>query len=399
MHCTALVVAGGRGRRFGGPFPKAFAPLDDRPLVAFCLETLQRSSAIQSMVLVVPAGWQPQAEALAERLGLDKLRAIATGGDDRPASVRAGLDVLPEEAELVAVHDGVRPFVTQAQIEQVVLAAARCGAAIPALPVVDTVKHMDRDRVIGTLPRDGLVLAQTPQVFRVEILRAAHGLPVEGFAAPTTERTARSGTDDAELVERLGLPVAVVPGDPDNVKITVPEDRVRAMRSLDGSGGGLLVGQGLDQHPLVEGARLILGGVVVDSDRGLLGHSDGDALTHAIADALLGAATLGDLGTHFPDDNPAFKEASSLDLLRQVSSMVSEAGYRVSHVDATVVLAHPRLAPYVPAMRAHLAAALGLDAARVSVKAKSGNGLDAAGRGEGASAMAIAMLVPRRTGL
>jgi 2-C-methyl-D-erythritol 4-phosphate cytidylyltransferase / 2-C-methyl-D-erythritol 2,4-cyclodiphosphate synthase len=393
MRCCALIVAAGRGARFGAGDPKQFQTLVDRPMLVWSLEAFQRCPAIDDVLLVVPGPLVQRARELLAPRALHKLVGVCAGGRERVDSVRAGLDALPAGAELVAIHDAARPLVSPALIARVVEAARISKAAIPALPVRDTIKRGPAGGAIAaTAAREDLHLAQTPQVFDVGLVRRAHA-------------SARRGvTDDAQLVEELGYPVRLVEGEARNFKITVPADLELAESLLRGERQWEVtmcpadprIGAGYDVHPLVAGRRLVLGGVEIAHPTGLLGHSDADVLCHAASDALLGAAGLGDLGAHFPPDDERWRGACGLDLLARVVELVSSAGHRVANLDTTVICERPKLAPHVSAMRQRLADVLGVDASRVSVKATTSERLGFVGRKEGIAAHATVMLLPAR---
>jgi 2-C-methyl-D-erythritol 4-phosphate cytidylyltransferase/2-C-methyl-D-erythritol 2,4-cyclodiphosphate synthase len=287
---------------------------------------------------------------------------------------------------VVLVHDAARPFAPPGLVRRVAEVAARDGAALAAQRATDTVKRAagleDEPRVAATLDRRELWLAQTPQGFRREILVAA-------YAAAGVEASA--ATDESGLVERLGAPVTLVPGGPGNFKITSPEDveRARALTELP-----FATGVGYDTHRFEPGRRLILGGVEHDGD-GLLGHSDADVCAHAIGDAILGAAGLGDLGTHFPDTDPRWKGVSSLVLLREISALAAQQGWRLGNADVTLAAKRPKIAPRAEEMRKRLAEALGVAPAQVNVKATTGEGMGFVGRGEGIAAHAVVLLTRR----
>lgn len=373
----AVIVAAGEGQRLQGPVPKPFLPLGGTTVLDRALAAFVACPRIGPIVVVVTAA---AADALRSRLPA-QVRAVVPGGATRRASVAAGLAAL-DEVGWVVVHDGVRPFVTPELITRVVDAAADTGAATLGLAVTDTLKAVEGDRVRCTVDRRGLVAVQTPQAFRATLLRRAHGdVPLD---APVT--------DDAELVERLGVAVRVVPGDPANLKITTLADYELARRYAGPGPGDLRVGVGTDAHRLVPDRPLVLGGVRIPHARGLEGHSDADALTHAVIDALLGAAGLPDIGRRFPPDVLAFRNADSLDLLARVVADLAAAGWSVVNVDAVVCAEEPRLAPHAEAMRERLAGALGVTPACVGVKATTWEGLGAAGRGDGITAQAVALL-------
>jgi 2-C-methyl-D-erythritol 4-phosphate cytidylyltransferase / 2-C-methyl-D-erythritol 2,4-cyclodiphosphate synthase len=282
----------------------------------------------------------------------------------------------------VLVHDAARPFATSALARAVALAAAEDGAALAALPASDTLKRARPDgrRVAETLDRREVWLAQTPQGFRADVLRRAFEVAGAGAA---------EATDECLLVERLGLPVALVPGEEPNFKITTADDVARARARLEAP---VAMGIGYDVHPFAPGRRLVLGGVEFEGD-GLLGHSDADICAHALGDAILGAAGLGDLGRHFPDTDPRWKGVESLKLLHAIAGKAAALGWRVGNCDVTLAARRPRIAPRAEEMRARLAEALGVAPAQVNVKATTGEELGFVGRGEGIAAHAVALLV------
>ena len=309
---------------------------------------------------------------------------IVDGGERRQDSVRQAFERVDQRSEVVVIHDAARPLVTDSLIRRTIDAAFANGAAIAALRASDTVKRADdAGRVAETLPRDRIYLAQTPQAFRVDVLR--HALTIQADA-----------TDEALLAEQAGHPVQLVDGDPRNLKITTADDLALAEKLLGTPEGvpdaGMRIGNGYDLHRLVEGRPLVLGGVTIPFERGLLGHSDADVICHAVTDAILGAAGAGDIGRHFPDTDAAWKDANSLDLLRRAAAIVAAAGYMVINVDVVVVAQRPKLAPHSDAIRAGVAGALGCDVLQVSVKGKTNEGVDSVGAGEAIAAHAVALL-------
>ena len=397
MHVTAIIAAGGRGRRFGATVPKQLLTLGGRPILQWSVEAFLDCPAVRDVVVVVPPELvdAPPGYLLRPRVWL------VAGGDRRQDSVANGVAAMPEGSEIGVIHDAARPLVTAEIITRTIAAAAESGAAIAAMSSRDTVKQSrdaegeDVRRFIrGTLPRESIFLAQTPQAFRVSVLRDAIAEGRRGVEA----------TDEAALAELAGHPVRLVEGSPRNIKITTVEDvaiaeALMGMKEQPAATGParavapLRIGAGYDLHRLVAGRALVLGGVAIPFDKGLAGHSDADVLSHAITDAILGAASLGDIGQHFPDTDPRWKGASSIELLARVGVMVRECGFAVVNVDATVIAERPKLAGYREAIVDRLSRALGLEPGVVSVKAKTNEGVDATGRGEAIAVHAVALLV------
>ena len=380
MHVSAILAAGGRGARFGSETPKQLLALAGRPVLARSIAALMGSDVITDVVVAVPP------EVLADPpeylTHSSKPVRLVEGGPRRRDSVANAFASAAERADIVVIHDAARPLVTTDLIERTVQAAVRSGAAIAALRVNDTVKQVDAaHRITATLPRDQIYLAQTPQAFRSAVLREA--LRLEGDA-----------TDEAALAERAGHPVEVVEGDPRNIKITTPDDLALAERLLRGhtAGATLRIGNGYDLHRLVTGRPLILGGVRIPFDRGLDGHSDADAVCHAVTDAVLGACNAGDIGRHFPDTDVAWKDADSVELLRRAAAIMRACGYELANVDVVVIAQQPKLVPYIAAMTERVAGALGVDAGQVSLKGKTNEGVDSMGTGASIAVHAVALV-------
>lgn len=395
----AVIAAGGSGRRMGAAVNKLFLPLADRPLLAHTLEAFEAASSVGRVVVAARAEDGGACRELVDRYGFGKVVDIVAGGAERQDTVAAGLAAVAgyyENCEgdggghtIVAVHDGARPLATPALIDRTVAAARRHGAALAALPARETVKVVDAaGRVENTPARDSLHYAQTPQAFRLAVLREA--------MEKAAEEGVR-GTDEAFLVERLGHPVQVIEGEERNIKVTTPSDLAVAEcylgRWSGGEAGVIRVGFGMDVHPFQEGRALVLGGVRVPHSPGLGGHSDADVLAHAVIDALMGAAGKGDIGRRFPDTDERFRDADSLALLAEVVAALRGERWRVGNLDATVAAESPRLAPHVGEMERRLAAVLGMGPGRVNVKATTTEGLGFVGRREGIAAYAVATLI------
>lgn len=380
---AAIVVAAGRGERLGAPFGKAFVPLLGEPMVLHTLRAVEACSLIDDIVVVVPAERIGAMEELARRAGLSRIREIVPGGRERQDSVLAGLMRVGDPG-IVVVHDGARPLVRPDVLADVTRRAADTGAASAGVPVRETVKAVEGDEALGTVSRESLWIAHTPQAFRTTLLKEAHRRAREdGFR----------GQDDAVLVERLGHRVRMVEDSPTNLKITVPEDLRLAEAYLSQTKTAIptsRTGIGMDAHRFEMGRALRLGGVEIPAPRGLAGHSDADVLLHAIMDALLGGAGLGDIGTHFPPEDPQYRGINSLSLLAKVQAMLHWRGWSVEHVDAVVLAEAPRIAAYIPEMRAKIGRILHVEAEAISIKATTTEGMGAIGRGEGIAAYAVA---------
>lgn len=379
MHVAAIIAAGGTGTRLGAGVPKQFLQLGGQTILERSIAAFMRHDRVTEVVLALP----PQSTL--EVAGPDgKLRVVA-GGARRQDSVANAFDAVSPGAQIVLVHDAARPFVSADVISRTIDAAAVHGAAIAAVAVTDTVKQVTMEGgdlvIAGTIPRESIYLAQTPQGFRREVLAKAVSLGRGDAVA----------TDEAALAELAGHPVHIVEGDVENVKITTAADldRARAREPKVRSGRA---GTGYDLHRLVEGRPLIIGGVEIPFERGAMGHSDADVACHAATDAVLGAACLGDIGRHFPDSDPTWKGASSIELLRQAAAMVRDAGFDIVNLDVVVILERPKLLPHIQNIREGLAGAVSVPVERVSVKGKTNEGVDAVGRGEAIAAHAVALL-------
>lgn len=376
MNCVALVVAAGAGIRAGGEIPKQYRPLGGRPVLRHSAELFCRHPAIDAVAVVIAPEHRPlYDEAIA---GLPLLPPIV-GGATRQASVRAGLEALASRApDLVLVHDAARPFCSRALVDRVLRALERHPAVLPALPVVDSLRRTRGERVLEDVERADLVRVQTPQGFVFGAILDAHRrAPPLGFP------------DDGAVAAWAGLPVIHVPGEEDNVKLTLPEDFTLAERRLVAA-AVRRTAQGIDVHRLVPGRRLVLGGIEIPFALGLEGHSDADVVLHALTDAILGLVGAGDIGEHFPPRDPRWRDADFSLFLRRALELLSGAGGALEHVDVTILAERPKLAPHRAAMRERLAALLGLGAGAVSVKATTTEGLGFVGRGEGIMATALA---------
>ena len=369
MSVYVLILCGGSGTRMGGAGNKTLLPVGGMPAIVRSVRAFE--GLTDGAVLVTRAGEEALFAKTLAAYGL-AVSAIVPGGADRQASALCGLRALPADADTVLIHDGARPFVRRETIVAVIDSVKAHGSGVAAVGARDTIKRADSSGLVLETPdRATLYQVQTPQGFRVSELLAAHA------------RAQGRYTDDAALMEAAGFPVHLTPGSYDNIKLTSPEDLTMAE-------GMLLprIGQGYDAHRLVEGRALWLGGVLVPYEKGLLGHSDADVALHALMDALLGAAALGDIGKLFPG-------ISSLLLLSETGRALAERGFSIGNCDVTIVAQAPRLAPFIPQMRQTIAQTLGIPAERISVKATTTERMGFEGSGEGISAQAAALIYQR----
>jgi 2-C-methyl-D-erythritol 4-phosphate cytidylyltransferase/2-C-methyl-D-erythritol 2,4-cyclodiphosphate synthase len=391
MKTVAIIPAGGSGKRMRGRLSKQYLSVDGKPILAHTLNVFQLSPDIDEIVLVTPdADVQMVRQMIVEPYRISKVHHVLAGGEQRQDSVRNGLAVIGTDVEIVLIHDAVRPFVSTDLIHLAVREARKHGAVTVGTPVKDTVKRVDQNGwVLETLDRQDLWLTQTPQAFKRSVIQEAYRIADEDRFY---------GTDDASLVERMGFRLKMIAASDENIKITTPEDllMVEFLIKRQKKGECLVkIGFGYDSHRLVEGRRLVLGGIEIPHDRGLSGHSDADVLIHAICDAILGALAAGDIGRHFPDTDAVNKDISSLKLLERVRIMGEQRGYGVHNIDTTVVLEKPKISEYIRAMSLKLAEALKIPEENVSVKAKTDEGMGFAGRQEGVAAYAVATIIKK----
>ena len=383
MSAWAVIVAAGSGQRLGSETPKVLYPLAGKELIDWTLTPFDACGRVEGICLVTTPTLVPVMEKKLAALG--KPGIVVTGGADRGSSVKAGLSALPEDCRWVLVHDGARPCLTTEDLEKLLDRVEESGSAVAGYPARDTLHLVDSDNCVKDTPdRSGLWTVQTPQCFDLKVLLAAHE------AAAKENLTF---TDDAALYRWAGHRVSLVETRSDNLKLTTRED-IPVLEAILGKREKktMRIGTGYDVHQLVEGRKLIIGGVDIPHEKGLDGHSDADVLAHAIMDSLLGAAKLGDIGLLFPPTDPAYKGADSLLLLREVMVHVRRKGFEIENVDATVVAQRPKLMPHRKQMEKNLARAMGIDTERISVKATTTEKLGFEGRQEGISAQAAALL-------
>lgn len=384
----AVLAAGGSSSRMGGVRSKVLEDLGGQPVLCRSLTALLLCEYVDEVCIVCRQEDMEEISRLAARLstGLSTGKRVefALGGRDRQTSVWNGVQALSGDSDYLLIHDGARPFASGELFSAVCEDALTHGAATAAVPSKDTCKISDASGFVESTPdRDRLMAVQTPQAFKRELYL---------YAAEKARTQGKSYTDDCQLVEAAGGQVKLTPSGYQNFKLTTPEDLLLARAIVGERSRGMRIGNGYDVHRLAEGRELILGGVHVPHELGLLGHSDADVLAHAIADSLLGAAALGDIGKLFPDNDPQYAGADSLVLLGEVCARVRQAGFQVENIDSTVIAQRPKLASYIPQMRENLAKTCGIDVGRVSVKATTEEGLGFTGSGEGIAASAVCLL-------
>ena len=382
----AVVPAAGRGARFNAAEPKQYAMLLGAPLVRWTLQSLLDEPRIAGVVVALAPG-DARWPALAAQLDLARI-VTTVGGDSRQESVLRGLAALAGRAapdDWVLVHDAARPCLARADLAALIdVLAPGVDGAVLGTPLVDTIKREHSGQVADTVDRRGLWRALTPQAFRIAALREAlEAAEAEGFTV----------TDEAQAMERRGAAPRLIAGSPFNIKVTQPEDLDAAARILGSRGGTQMrIGSGFDVHAFGPGNFVTLGGVRITHQSGVIAHSDGDVVIHALCDALLGALGQGDIGQHFPDSDPRYRGADSRVFLREVAARVREAGLRVINADITVLAESPRIGAHRAAMAANLAADLGVDSGQVNIKATTTERLGFIGRGEGLAAQAVVLL-------
>lgn len=377
-----IIVAAGRGKRLGSSLPKQFLKIRGRTILEMSVEAFQRNELVDEIRIAANGDYYELTRQLCE--GFSKVERIVVGGAERQDSVYAALDCVADGNAIVLVHDAARPFVSQEVITRVIESASAFGAVVPAVSVKDTIRQMEETDGCGessaegegkshALRRELLAAVQTPQGFRLSLLKEAlEKAKREGFF----------GTDDASLVERLGINIRMVKGEDANRKITTKEDLETEMR----------IGMGYDVHRLVEDRKLFLCGVCIPHEKGLLGHSDADVALHALMDAMLGAAGLGDIGRHFPDSDEKYRGISSLVLLGHVAELLKEEGYFLGNADITIIAQKPKIAEYIPQMKAAIAKVLDCEEAKINIKGTTTEKLGFAGREEGIASEAVCIL-------
>ena len=379
MSVSMVLLAAGSGRRMQAAENKILLKIAGKTLLEHCLASIAESGAADEVVLVIRECDEARMIELTRDFPLP-IRLVY-GGAERQDSVMNALKVI--DAEIIAVHDAARCLASPKLIAACIDSAKEFGSGVAGRKVYDTVKRVDGDRIADTLDRNELVMIETPQCFRAELIKKAYDRAyADGFF----------GTDDAMLCERIGERPRLVLSEDVNIKMTDPRDMEYGAFLMQKQTKQMRIGQGYDAHRFAEDRELILGGVEIPAERGLLGHSDADVLTHAIMDALLGALAMGDIGKHFPDTDEQYRGISSIELLKHVGRLLEDNGAEIVNIDATLIMQAPKIAPYREQMAENIAAALGIDLSCVSVKATTTEKMGFEGRGEGASALAICMV-------
>lgn len=372
---VTIIAAAGSGKRLGSDIPKQYLKIAGVPVLVKAVRSFCENSNVDDVLIVANEDYISLCQSLIEEYNLTKVVGIVAGGNERQDSVYRALQAVNEQvpdAEYVLIHDGARPFVSQETINDVVEAAVRTGAAIACVPVKDSIRQGTSESSCN-IERKNLYSVQTPQGFNLkDIMKAYEKAFEDGYY----------GTDDAGLMERMGKSPELVSGSYDNIKITTKEDMPMENR----------IGTGFDVHALVEGRPLVMGGVEIPFEKGLDGHSDADVLIHALMDAMLGAAAMGDIGRHFPDTDPKYKGISSVELLKYVTTLIYDEGYSVGNADINVMAQRPKIKSYIDDMRRIIAEAMNIDINRISIKGTTTERLGFVGREEGIAAQAVCLL-------
>lgn len=388
---ASVIVAAGRGERFGDT-GKVLAPVGGRPALAWVLDAMDAAASVRDIVIVYSEHTEEVTRALVSAGPWTKVVSFVAGGERRQQSMANGVRAVADDLDVVLVHDAARPLIRPGFVDACAVQARETGAAILAIPISDTVKRVENDSIVETLDRSTLWGAQTPQGFHREML-------MELCTIALTRGI--EFTDEASLAETLGHRVTIVPGDRLNIKMTHPEDMGAIDALLRHREGADMQyprsGIGYDVHRFAGNRPMVLGGITIPFDRGLDGHSDADVLLHAIADAFLGAAALGDIGVHFPPTDPEWKDLDSRDILSHAIVLLRKNGWIPVNLDATVIAEAPKVNPHVPKMRKEIARLTGLAESSVSIKATTNEKMGFVGREEGIAVLATGMIVPGET--
>ncbi len=383
MNC-AVILAAGSGVRFGGEVPKVLKLIAGNTVLWHALKIFEEAQQVDEMVLVVPQNQVQEYIDIVSEYEINKSLDIVEGGSTRMESALNGLKAVRHDCNIVAVHDAARIDIDALTVDDAIKFAQEHGSALVSGPVFDTIKQVKSGKVVKTVDRSKLIAAHTPQIFRYKELMAAY-----------LDAMSDSGevTDEALAMEKAGYPIYVFDTGKRGIKLTV-EDDVYLIEALK-TKGKMLVGNGLDTHKLVEGRKLILGGVDIPFNKGLLGHSDADVLTHAVMDALLGGAGLKDIGYHFPDTDEKYQGASSIELLKEVGQMLNERGIDIVNIDTTIICQQPKLMPYNDDMKKNISNTLGIKESCVNIKATTTEGIGEHGEGKAISAIAVCSLIKK----
>ncbi|MCF6214649.1 MAG: bifunctional 2-C-methyl-D-erythritol 4-phosphate cytidylyltransferase/2-C-methyl-D-erythritol 2,4-cyclodiphosphate synthase [Emcibacter sp.] len=383
MRVAVIIVAAGRGHRAGGEIPKQYISVCGKTILERTIETFAKVPYIDLIQCVIHpddrALYDLSTQSFVQTNQARTLLDPVIGGTTRQQSVMNGLQSLgQDEPDLVLIHDAARPFITPKHIEDIIMAATDHGAVVPVLPVVDTVKLISKDRIKETIDRNKLALAQTPQAFRYKLIFMAH-----------KRMESREMTDDAAIAESCGVQVLTIAGEDSNFKITTHEDLQKAENMIKNNLTDMRSGLGIDVHAFENGNQVILGGIAIDHDQKLKGHSDADVALHALTDAVLGAIGASDIGQHFPPSDDQWKGASSDIFLKHAAQLVKEKQGIINNIDLTIICETPKISPHAQAMRDNIANILDITPSRVSIKATTTEKLGFTGRKEGIAAQAI----------
>lgn len=386
MINSLILVAAGSGSRMQASLNKLLLTCEGHPLIYYTLRNVFKSHLLSELVIVTKPEERPVFESIVSSIPHRVKVLFAQGGEDRAGSVKNGFSLVSKDSDKVLVHDGARPLVDGETIDEAFQAISEENPAVAVgVPCIDTIKKVEEGRIVETPERSSLFRAQTPQG------------ALTGLFQRAVDFLARGGTftDDASVLEKLGVPVQLIPGKEKFFKVTTPEDMERLGQMLQKDRCPFRVGQGYDIHRFDDSRPLHLGGLKISDTGGLLGHSDADVLLHAIMDALLGACGLPDIGHYFPDTDDRFEGADSSRLLAEVKKIIENEGYTVGNIDSTVIAEKPKLAQYIPAMKERIAGILDISPMDVGIKATTNEKLGAVGRREGIAAMASAIVFRR----
>ena len=388
MKTTVIIPAAGSGKRMNSKLNKQFLEINNKPIIEYTIEAFENNEDITDIIIVTKETEIESIKKIIRENNYKKIEHIVTGGNERQDSINNALKYIADDCKKILIHDGARPFIEGKVVKEVVNELNEYDAIAVGVPVKDSLKLISDEHIKETVERKNIYAIQTPQAFKKEVILKAYKKAYEENYY---------GTDDTELVERMGVKTKIIEGSYDNIKITTQEDLLfgEAIAKKGKKEKQMRIGNGYDVHQLVENRKLIIGGVEIPYEKGLLGHSDADVLIHGIMDAILGALALGDIGKHFPDNDDKYKGISSIKLLEEVKLLIDKQDYKIGNIDATIIAERPKMAPFIEEMRKNIASSLDCNITQINVKATTTEKLGFEGKGQGISSQSTVLLIKK----